>query len=52
MEEYQVPHNEAIDKGVLVDNLRGLSERELGGVVAAVGRAPESRSRAYFLALS
>ncbi|KAJ8591225.1 hypothetical protein M405DRAFT_121653 [Rhizopogon salebrosus TDB-379] len=47
-------NNDVTDRVVvLVNNLRGLSEHKLGGVlVAAVGRAPESRSCAYFLALS
>jgi dihydroxyacetone kinase len=68
VEEYQLLHNEPINKErpfvpfnnnvtdrvvALVNNLGDLSECELGGVlVAAVGRAPESRSCAYFLALS
>jgi hypothetical protein len=66
MEEYQLPHDEPVDRQwsfvpsnndvtdrvvVLVNNLGGLRERELGGVVAAKGRAPESRSRDYFLAI-
>ncbi|KAJ8581454.1 hypothetical protein M405DRAFT_832429, partial [Rhizopogon salebrosus TDB-379] len=37
---------------VLVNNLGGLTERELGGAVTAVGRVPESRWCADFRALS
>jgi dihydroxyacetone kinase len=66
MEEHQLQHNGPIDEEssfvpfnngvtnrgvVLVNNLGGLTERELDGVVAAVGRAPESRWCVYFWAL-
>ncbi|KAJ8580132.1 hypothetical protein M405DRAFT_891514 [Rhizopogon salebrosus TDB-379] len=58
MEQHQLQHNGPIDEEpsfvpfnngvtncgvVLVNNLGGLTQRDLGGVVPAVGRAPESR---------
>jgi hypothetical protein len=67
MEEYQLPHDEPVDRErsfvpfnddvtdhvvVLVNNLGGLRARELGGVVAAKGHAPESRLCDHFLAIS
>jgi hypothetical protein len=57
---HQLPHNGPIDEEptfvsldngvtnrgfVLVNNLGGLTERELGGAVTAVGRVPESATR-------